>query len=43
MCLNALYLRNINTDDFHLEECDLHIIDIRYYQSIQREKDSHKL
>jgi hypothetical protein len=23
--LNALYLCNINTDDFHLEECDFHI------------------
>jgi hypothetical protein len=27
MYLNAFYLRNINTDDFHLEECDFSIRD----------------
>jgi hypothetical protein len=27
MYLNALYLRNINTNDFNLEECDFHIRD----------------
>jgi hypothetical protein len=27
MYLNALYLRNVNTDDFYLEECDFRIRD----------------